>query len=53
MLDKKEITLKDAIIASYIMSKRAELHKYPSPSIKEGGMVWDDYMKQLKRKEEN
>lgn len=51
MLDNKEIELEDAIIASYIMSKRAELHKYPSANIKEGGLVWKDYLNQLKRKE--
>ncbi len=53
MLDKKEIELKDAIIASYIMSKRAELHKSKKSSIKEGGLVWGDYLNQLKRMEES
>lgn len=53
MLDKKEIELKDAIIASYIMSKRAELHKSKKPEIKEGGLVWRDYLNQLKKKEES
>jgi hypothetical protein len=51
MLDKKQIELKDAIIASYIMSKRAELHKYNKSAIKEGGMVWKDYLDQLKKRE--
>lgn len=51
MLDSKEIELKDAIIASYIMSKRAELHKFQKAGIKEGGLVWKDYLEQLKRKE--
>lgn len=51
MLDNKEIELKDAVIAAYIMSKRAELHKYQTASIKEGGLIWDDYLKQLKKKE--
>jgi hypothetical protein len=53
MLDKKEIELKDAIIASYIMSKRAELHRSKKSSIKEGGLVWKDYLDQLKKKEES
>ena len=47
----KEIELKDAIIASYIMSKRAETHKYQKTGIKEGGLVWKDYLEQLKKKE--
>lgn len=51
MLDRKEIELKDAIIASYIMSKRAELHKSQKSGIKEGGLVWKDYLEQLKKKE--
>lgn len=51
MLDKREIELKDAIIAAYIMSQRAQLHKYPKASIKEGGLVWKDYLEQLKKKE--
>lgn len=50
MLDKKEIEVKDAIIASYIMSKRAELHNSKKSSIKEGGLVWKDYLDQLKKK---
>lgn len=53
MLDRKEIQLKDAIIASYIMSKRAEMHKYQKSSIKEGGLVWKDYLEQLKKLEKN
>jgi hypothetical protein len=52
MLDNKEIELKDAVIAAYIMSKRAELHKYQTASIKDGGLVWEEYLKQLKRKDE-
>ena len=51
MLDRKEIDLKDAIIASYIMSKRAESHKYQKVGIKEGGLVWKDYLEQLKKRE--
>lgn len=51
MLDRKEIELKDAIIASYIMSKRAETHKYQKQGIKEGGLVWKEYLEQLKKKE--
>jgi hypothetical protein len=51
MLDNKEIELKDAIIASYVMSKRAEQHKSSKYSIKEGGSVWKDYLEQLKKLE--
>ena len=51
MLERKEIQIKDAIIASYIMSKRAETHKYQKTGIKEGGLVWKDYLEQLKKKE--
>ena len=51
MLDKKEIELKDAIIASYIMSQRAKLHKSTKPGIKEGGSIWENYLAQLKQKE--
>jgi hypothetical protein len=50
MIDKKEIEIKDAIIASYIMSKRAELHQSKKSAIKEGGLVWKDYLEQLKKK---
>lgn len=51
MLDKKEIELKDAIIASYIMSHRAEFHKFPKAGIKEGLVVWKDFLSQLKKRE--
>ena len=51
MLDKKEIELKDAIIASYIMSQRSKLHKSAKPGIKEGGLIWENYLAQLKQKE--
>ena len=34
MLDKKEIELKDAIIASYIMSQRAESHKFQNKCLR-------------------
>ena len=51
MIDKKEIQVKDAIIAAYIMSKRAELHQSKKSAIKEGGLVWKDYLEQLKKKE--
>ena len=50
MIDKKEIQVKDAIIAAYIMSKRAELHQSKKSAIKEGGLVWKDYLEQLKKK---
>ena len=51
MLDKKEIEIKDAIIASYIMSQRAEFHKFPSSGIKEGMSVWKNFLSELKKKE--
>lgn len=51
MLDNKEIELKDAIIASYIMAQRAKLHKSTKPGIKEGGSIWENYLAQLKQKE--
>ena len=51
MLDKKEIELKDAIIASYIMAQRSKLHKSSKPGIKEGGSIWENYLAQLKQKE--
>ena len=51
MLDKKEIELKDAIIAASIMSQRAKLHKIAKPGIKEGGSIWENYLAQLKQKE--
>ena len=51
MLDKKEIELKDAIIASYIISQRAESNPYKKDSIKEGGIVWKNYLAELKKKE--
>jgi len=52
MVSKKEIELKDAIIASYIMSKRAESHKFQTKGIKEGGEVWENFLTELKKKEE-
>lgn len=51
MLSNKEIELKDAIIASYIMSQRAKFHKSDKPEIKEGGLIWESYLAQLKQKE--
>ena len=51
MLDKKEIELKDAIIASYIMSQRSKLHKSAKSGIKEGGLIWENYLAQLRQKE--
>ena len=53
MLDKKELELKDAIIASFIMSERAKNHKFPRPGIKEGGDVWGAFLENLKKKEGN
>jgi hypothetical protein len=52
MLDKNEIEVKDAIIASHIMSQRAEFHKFPKPGIKEGMQVWKNFLSELKKKEE-
>lgn len=51
MLDKGEIEAKDAIIASYIMSQRAEFHKFPKSGIKEGMAVWKNFLTELKKKE--
>jgi hypothetical protein len=51
MLDKNEIDVKDAIIASHIMSQRAEFHKFPKPGIKEGMQVWKNFLSELKKKE--
>lgn len=51
MLDKKEIQLKDAIIASYIISQRAEFHPAKKSTIKEGGLIWKNYLEELKKKE--
>lgn len=51
MLDKGEIETKDAIIASYIMSQRAEFHKFTNPGIKEGMGVWKNFLSELKKKE--
>lgn len=50
MLDKKEIAIKDAIIAAYIISKRAELHPSKKPAIREGFLVWQNYLNELKKK---
>jgi len=51
MIDKKEIEIKDAIIASYILSQRAELHHSNNIGIKEGGLAWKDFLEELKGKE--
>lgn len=51
MLNKKEIQLKDAIIAAYIISHRAEFHKFQKPGIKEGFAVWKDFLSELKKRE--
>ena len=51
MLDKKEIELKDAIIAAYIISQRAELYPLKKEGIKEGGLIWKNYLLELKKKE--
>jgi len=51
MLDKKEIELKDAIIAAYIISHRAEFHHSKKTGIKEGAEVWKNFLSELKKKE--
>lgn len=51
MLLKKEIQLKDAIIAAYIISHRAEFHKHQKPGIKEGFVVWKEFLSELKKRE--
>lgn len=51
MLTKKEIQLKDAIIAAYIISHRAEFHKYQNPGIKEGFIIWKEFLSELKKRE--
>ena len=51
MIDEKEIELKDAIIAAYIISQRAELHHTQNTGIKEGGGAWKNYLEELKKKE--
>lgn len=51
MLDQKKIELADAIIASYIMSKRSENHKYQNQGIREGGLIWKEYLLNLRKKE--
>jgi hypothetical protein len=51
MINKNEIEVKDAIIASYIMSQRAEFHKFPKPGIKEGMQVWKNFLSELKKKD--
>lgn len=51
MLDKKEIELRDAIIAAYILSKRAESHPSKKPALREGYLVWKNFLDLLKKKE--
>lgn len=51
MLNKNEITLKDAIIAAYIISHRAEFHKYQKSGIKEGFLVWKGFLEELRKKD--
>lgn len=51
MIEKKEIEVKDAIIAAYIMSQRAEFHKFPKSGIKDGLQVWKNFLEELKKKE--
>lgn len=52
MVSKGQIKIKDAIIASYIMSTRAESHKFQNKGIKEGGEVWKSYLTELKKQEQ-
>lgn len=51
MLGKNEIALKDAIIAAYIISHRAEFHKHQKPGIKEGFLVWKGFLGELRKRE--
>lgn len=51
MLGRNEISLKDAIIAAYIISHRAEFHKHQKPGIKEGFLVWKGFLDELRKKE--
>ena len=51
MIDKKEIEIKDAIIAAYIMSQRAELQRFQKPGIKEGMQIWNNFLLELKKKD--
>lgn len=50
MLKRNEIDPKDARIAAYVISKRAELHKSYNKSINEGRLVWEDYLNKLDSK---
>jgi hypothetical protein len=52
MIDKKQIEIKDAIIASFIMSERSKNHKFINPGIKEGGIVWENFLNNLRKKQE-
>jgi hypothetical protein len=52
MLSKGQIKTKDAIIACYIMSQRAESHKFQTKEIKEGGQIWKNLLTELKNREE-
>ncbi len=52
MITKGQIKIKDAIIACYIMSQRAEFHKFQNKGIKEGGEIWKNYLSELKNKED-
>ena len=51
MLDKKEIEVKDAIIAAYIISKRAESHPSKKSALRDGYLVWQNYLAELKKKD--
>lgn len=51
MLNRKEIELKDAIIAAYIISHRAEHHKYQKPGIKDAFIVWKNFLEELRKRE--
>jgi hypothetical protein len=53
MLNRKELQLKDAIIAAYIISHRAEFHKYPSQGIKDGLVVWKNFLGELRKREKS
>ena len=51
MIDRKEIEIKDAIIAAFIISQRAKYNKFQKPGIKDGFLVWDNFLTLLKTKD--
>jgi hypothetical protein len=53
MIDRKEIEIKDGIIAAFIMSQRAKFNKFQKPGIKDGFLVWDQFLTLLKTKDKS